>query len=923
MRKKIYPLFIGLVLAGLTVFSGMVKAQDWRPGEMEVGVSIENAEQLQWLHQQGWSYDQPSALPGTVRVYLTPEELEVVERKGLAFEITISDLNEHFRDFWNAKVPSGYYTYQEVINIADSLATVYPAICQKILIGQSVQGRQLAVLKISDNVTQNEAEPEVFFEAGIHGDEIGTVENIIRFARDLCRGFGTNTQITNLINNREIFLLLMVNPDGREAMSRYNANYVDINRDGGYMWNGEGNSTAAWSQIETKAVRNFCNAHHFVVFTDYHSGTEFISYPWSYRPDATPDQAHIHNLAAVYANNSGYTNIPYAAGYSGMYPINGSTKDFNYGMWGSVAWSIEISNSKQPPASQIYYYYNKNKPAMLSLIQYAGYGISGMVYDSLTGQPVAARIRINGTVPFYNDPEVGDFHKYVVPGTYNVQVSANGYQTKTLTGITVTAYNTIQLNIALVPSQGRYAYKVLGSYIPGNNFDDEGYTWAALGAPDNINYSLGKNGWIILDMYDTIYNGNGNDFAVYEGDNSPEAYTVYASLYPDGPWKLVGSATGSHDFNLGSASLNKARYLKIQDNGLGAATGNNAGFDLDAVQILYTPVNADFVASNTMPCTGTAVNFTDASTGTPTSWQWQFPGGTPATSNQQNPQGIMYNTPGVYSVTLTVSDGTTTSTLTRQAYIQAFGTPDPPVQPTGDSVFCQGLMQTDYFTVGAPNATDFEWLLSPTAAGSVTAVWNMATVNWNPSFSGMAQLRVKQHTPCGLSDWSVPRNIEVAYQPKVNLGNDTLVPAFAQLVLDAGNPGCSYLWNTGQTSQTILADTSGFGAGTRIYSVWVSSAGGCSDSDTIAIQFSIEAGLESKLPVKFTLAPNPATRQVFIHCPVPATVKIFNNQGALIHECVVSHFPYEWIIPEGTHGLFWVMVDIDKHIYTQKLLVLP
>lgn len=916
-----YPVFIGLIFAGIILFPGLMNAQGWRPGEMEVNVKLENSEQLHWLHQQGWSYDQPSDLPGTARVYLTPDELVVVERKGLPFEITIPNLNEHFKDFWNAKVPSGYYTYQEVINIADSLATAYPSICQKILIGQSVQGRQLAVLKISDNVAQNEAEPEIFFEAGIHGDEIGTVENIIRFARDLCRGYGTNTQITNLVNTREIFLLLMVNPDGREAMSRYNANYVDINRDGGYMWNGEGNSTAAWSQVETKAVRNFCNAHHFVVFTDYHSGTEFISYPWSYRPDATPDQVHIHNLAAVYANNSGYTNIPYAPGYSGMYPINGSTKDFNYGMWGSVAWSIEISNSKQPPASQIYYYYNKNKPAMLSLIQFAGYGISGMVYDSLTGQPVAARIRINNTVPFYNDTEVGDFHKYVVPGTYNVQVSANGYQTKTITGITVTAYNTVQLNIGLSPAQGSFAYKVLGSYIPGNNFDDEGYTWAALGAPDNVNYSLGKNGWIILDLYDTIYNGNGNDFAVYEGDNGPEAYTVYASLYPDGPWKLVGSASGSHDFNLGATSLNKARYLKIQDNGLGVAAGNNAGFDLDAVQILYTPVIANFVASNTMPCTGTGVNFTDASTGTPTSWQWQFQGGTPATSNQPNPQGIMFDMPGVYDVTLTVSDGTTTSTLTRQAYIQAFGLPEPPAQPLGDSVFCQGLMQSEYFTLGAPNATDFEWELTPATAGSVVSVWNMATVTWNPAFTGMAQLKARQHTPCGISSWSTPRNIEVAYQPMVNLGNDTLVPAYAQIALDAGNPGCSYLWNTGETTQTIVADTAGFGAGTRIYSVLVTSAGGCTASDSITIQFSIEAGLESGSPLHFTISPNPAFRQVTIHCQPPAIIRIFNDKGALVDELKPTESPVNWKAPGQNAGMYLFVVYTQHKVLARKVYI--
>jgi len=894
-------------------------AQGWRPGEMEVRVKLEKVSDIHWLQSHKLNYDQPKTLPGIARLYLTPSELEILKKENYAFEISISDLNEYYRDFWNPNVPSGYYTYQQIINIADSLVGAFPDICQKIIIGQSGQGRQLAVLKISDNATTNEAEPEVFFEAGIHGDEIGTVENIIRFARDLCKGYGTNTQITNLVNTREIFLLLMVNPDGRESMSRYNANYVDINRDGGYMWNGEGNSPAAWSQVETKAIRNFLNQRHFVVFTDYHSGTEFISYPWSYRPDVTLDQTHIHNLAAVYANNSGYSNIPYAAGYAGMYPINGSTKDFNYGMWGSVAWSIEISNSKQPPASQIYYYYNKNKPAMLSIIQYAGYGIGGMVYDSITGQPVAARIRINGTVPIYNDPEVGDFHKYVVPGTYNVEVAANGYQTKTITGVNVSAYNAVQLNISLSPSQGRYAYKVLGSYIPGNNFDDEGYTWAALGAPDNINYSLGKNGWIILDMKDTIYNGNGNDFRVTESDNNPEAYTVYASMYMDGPWKLVGSATGMHEFNLGNASLNKARYIKIQDNGTGSAYGNNAGFDLDAVEILYTPVNANFVASNTLPCTGTGVNFSDASAGNPTSWQWSFSGGSPASSTQQNPQGIIYNTPGMYDVTLTVSDGTTTSTLTRQAYIQAFGNPDAPSQPTGDSAFCRGVVQSEYTTTGAANATDYEWVLNPVESGTLNTTWNMATVAWNPQFYGIATLRVRQHTPCGLSEWSEARTVEIAYQPLVNLGNDTLVPAFAKVILDAGNPGCSYLWNTGETTQTIIADTTGFGAGTRTYSVLVTSPGGCMHADTLVITFSIEAGRPEYNCDPLIAFPNPAREYINFKLAEPSQVFIYSVEGKLVETIITTEPILRWSNP-GNSKLYFYKIITKNKFYTGKIL---
>ena len=69
---------------------------------------------------------------------------------------------------------------------------------------------------------------------------------------------------------------------------------------------------------------------------------------------------------------------------------------------------------------------------------------------------------------------------------------------------------------------------------------------------------------------------------------------------------------------------------------------------------------------------GQSVHFLDMSTGNPTTWSWTFEGGTPATSNEQNPV-ITYNTAGSYAVTLTVGDGSTTSTTTREAYVNVSG----------------------------------------------------------------------------------------------------------------------------------------------------------------------------------------------------------------------------------------------------------
>jgi len=86
----------------------------------------------------------------------------------------------------------------------------------------------------------------------------------------------------------------------------------------------------------------------------------------------------------------------------------------------------------------------------------------------------------------------------------------------------------------------------------------------------------------------------------------------------------------------------------------------------------FTPpaLTAAFSGAPTTVCTGGQVTFTDQSLGSPTTWSWTFPGGTPGTSNLQNPV-VTYSTSGVYNVTLTVGDGITTNTLTKTNYITA------------------------------------------------------------------------------------------------------------------------------------------------------------------------------------------------------------------------------------------------------------
>ena len=221
---------------------------------------------------------------------------------------------------------------------------------------------------------------------------------------------------------------------------------------------------------------------------------------------------------------------------------------------------------------------------MLAMTEYAGYGIRGMVTDADSGQPVAATIFINDFFPVSNDPSSGDFHKFLVPGVYQVKVTANGYEPQMISWVVVNDQEATEISITLQPLAKQFATRIISSQIPNNNPLDEGFTHAAVGPPDSIQYSTGRFGWAVYDMGTPVVDGEGNDVIVYENDATPEGFQLYAGVSMDGPWVPLGTGNGTSAFNLENAALSEARYFKITDDGDGQSQVNNAGFDLDAIE---------------------------------------------------------------------------------------------------------------------------------------------------------------------------------------------------------------------------------------------------------------------------------------------------------------------------------------------------
>jgi len=125
----------------------------------------------------------------------------------------------------------------------------------------------------------------------------------------------------------------------------------------------------------------------------------------------------------------------------------------------------------------------------------------------------------------------------------------------------------------------------------------------------------------------------------------------------------------------------------------------------------FQPV-AEFSTPVTIITPGTAISFTDLSVGIPSSWTWNFTGGTPSSSTEQNPT-ITYNTAGVYPVSLTVQNAYGDNLMTKTDYITVSANPVPYVQfSVSDTSTC--IFTPVAFTdLSLYNPTSWNWDFNP------------------------------------------------------------------------------------------------------------------------------------------------------------------------------------------------------------------
>jgi hypothetical protein len=354
-----------------------------------------------------------------------------LDQVGIAYEVAES----HGHDKNNEEM-SGYPSYEDITHSLKTIVAKYPHIMKLESIGKSVQGRELWMVKISDNVETDELEPEFKFISSMHGDEIVGRELMVSLLAEIGQNYGKDQELTDLVDNTEIYIMPSMNPDGSEKKSRSNANYKDLNRNFPDFILNSPNSTIG-REPETVAIMNFQKNRNFALSANFHGGAVVVNYPWDTTKTRHPLDSLVKGLSLRYANlNPAMRNSrEFKNGIingADWYVVQGGMQDWSYFWHNDLQVTVELSDTKWPRYSEIPSFYKENRDGivayMKSIHQGAGFKLpnnfkTGTVQiwkKSWTGNAKSL-----GSYGFSK----GEFYKVLEEGEYLFKVNIDGVTT--------------------------------------------------------------------------------------------------------------------------------------------------------------------------------------------------------------------------------------------------------------------------------------------------------------------------------------------------------------------------------------------------------------------------------------------------------------------------------------------------------------
>ena len=418
------------------------------------------------------------------RIWLSYRDFESFLAKEIPYTI-VTPVRAHVQMAQNYEEMTAnwdqYPTYSTYTAMMDTFRTRYPNLCAiDTILSSTPGGHTILCAHISNNLNDNEGKPSVFYTSTIHGDEVVGYYMMLRLIDLLLTNYNTNTYITDLVNNIDLWICPLHNPDGTYFASddqinnwpvstRYNHNWADLNR---VFPEVDQSDISSQYEPEVEAMMQFMGDHNFTLAANLHGGAEVFNYPWDTWPswqyshaDADwweyvghnfADTCHLYSASYMTEENNGVTEG------GDWYVITGSMQDYHNWYLGTLHVTIEVCEDKVLSSNQLLDYWGYAYRSFLNFIAEADNGIHGTVTDSLTGEPLQALVFIANHDYAHSYVETtlphGDYHRPIKAGQYSVTYSAEGYLPKTIVTTITDGEKTVQ-NVQLTSSVGIAEYE--------------------------------------------------------------------------------------------------------------------------------------------------------------------------------------------------------------------------------------------------------------------------------------------------------------------------------------------------------------------------------------------------------------------------------------------------------------------------------
>ena len=436
-----YKLLASLLICIVSCFQ--IYGQDTELKYSKIKIFLDSPSQVEALAQLGLELEHVKGnFQEGLEIVVSEYELNDIENNQFKHEVIVPDMyadylrrrrieltNPAFQNILNQRSSrsadgfgygsmGGFYTYTEIVSKLDEMFADFPSlVTEKFSIGTTIEGRTIWAYKISDNPTVDESNTEdvVYYDAMHHAREPMSMSCILNFSFWLLENYNSDPEVTYLIDNREMYFVPIVNPDGYVqnesnfptggGLWRKNKRVtssscpgsigVDLNRNYSFQWgntlgsstdpcNNTYHGTAAFSEPETQAVRDFTNSIDPVAVMTIHAVDGSVLIPNGHQTPATQHDLYSELCMEMYDENNYIHGL--ISGVIGYF-TSGTTRDFMHNN-GRFSVLPEIDGSEfWPMQSEIFPLVDENVKPMKIFAWLAG-GMADLQSHSIKGQLV-------------------------------------------------------------------------------------------------------------------------------------------------------------------------------------------------------------------------------------------------------------------------------------------------------------------------------------------------------------------------------------------------------------------------------------------------------------------------------------------------------------------------------------------------------